>query len=209
MRPTHALPTEIIMLIIENISGRRDLARVCRASKLLKAIAEPLLYRRIDINTRVMFSFDDFTTLDQLILYKGLLLPSRALLVTDFRLCLAKGLTCLTSGNERVSSRQDRCSCARYDNVVGETLALLHSLKSLEFSCSLCLYHSGHAHEYLRRLVLPCLTAFRYACRCYRSSSLSHGVIVALPYVATITALSIDRRGIPFGLSRDQSWCVT
>ena len=189
-----ALPTELIILIIENIPDSRDLARVCRASKLLRAIAEPLLYRRIDINTQVIFAFDVFMTdLKRLFaLYKSLVLPSRALLVTDIRIDLDKWITCPDSRNQPVLSRRNLCSCARYDRMVGMTLALLHSLKSLEFSCSLCPYHSNHAHEYLRRLVLPHLTAFRYACRCHCSYSLRHSVIVALPYVATITALSID-----------------
>jgi F-box-like len=70
------LPTELIVQIINNISERRDLAYLCQVSKLLKAIAEPLLYGRIEINLTsddypLQPTANDLCTHKMLTLYKG------------------------------------------------------------------------------------------------------------------------------------------
>ncbi|KAJ7676831.1 hypothetical protein DFH06DRAFT_1466216, partial [Mycena polygramma] len=45
------LPTEILFEIIQIVSSRVDLARLCRSSKLLHDIGAPILYREVDLDS--------------------------------------------------------------------------------------------------------------------------------------------------------------
>jgi hypothetical protein len=185
------LPPELIAMVIDNVSDGRDLASVCRASKTLKAIAEPLLYGKIEVNSN--FRYIPGVSMDgsQLFaLHKSLLDSDRSSLVTDFRLYLKDWQFYCKSRMIRPGIRAG-CHCDEYDDIFRNILSSLHSLRVLHFYCGLCRNPGNNRHGYLPRLDLPYLVVFQFVCHCSFTFS-SPQILRIAPYMATVTTLSLD-----------------
>jgi hypothetical protein len=126
-----------------------------------------------------------------LALHKAILVSNRASLVTDLRLYLQHWQICSKWSSTKPEMLR-RCSCNTYDDIVGNVLSLLHSLRVLYFHCGLCKSSVRNRHGYLPRLEFPCLAAFRFVCHCSFNASRSSEFIETIPYMATVTTLSID-----------------
>ncbi|PVG01391.1 hypothetical protein CPB86DRAFT_102093 [Serendipita vermifera] len=151
------LPTELLIKVVECVDGAKELCRLCRVSKLLRTIAEPILYQ-------LCFSHSRFAQSD----IRTLLAHPRFEAMINF-LCIefVPWIYCSKWDNGRAYFHSNRrCSCDELDKSLGVALNGLLNLEVFQFRCSLCPPKTYERHRFFATLQTRVLRKVNFTCRC-------------------------------------------
>lgn len=177
-------------MIIGNVSDKMDLLSISCSSRSLRRIAEPLLYRQIDINSEMSTTPEVFMDSHQVLsLYKSISTQGHASLVTELRVYLLRWQIC-SMFNRTKGLRM--CSCDAYDKNIGLVLLSLPALQTLVLWCDLCGTSNKKRHPYIAQLNLPGLKSFSFTCHCSNAAYDILALAAGAPNLTTVTNLSID-----------------
>ncbi|PVG01392.1 hypothetical protein CPB86DRAFT_781616 [Serendipita vermifera] len=151
------LPTELLITIVGLINGAKDLARLCRVSKLLRTIAEPRLYRRHFGRSRLAQS--DIRVLLQH--------PRFEAIVNVLEIQFFPWRYCRKWYPKRACfMRNTPCHCDELDKSLGMALKDLLNLRVFRFSCSLCPPKAYERHRFFTTLQTRVLGKLHFSCDC-------------------------------------------
>ncbi|KAG9026919.1 hypothetical protein FS842_004982 [Serendipita sp. 407] len=173
------LPVELWIEILSNIRARRQLFRLLSVCRTFKAIIEPQIYQKVDIESSYwMLSFEERRR-RLLTLCRTVNMPHLGKYITVFRIILEY---CPYCQYEFRSFRRNfdpmvlrtrmlkSCRCGVLDRQLGEVLITLLNLQSLSLYCNLCHPLSTpnvdpHLHMWLANLKTRTLYELDIRCR--------------------------------------------
>jgi hypothetical protein len=80
-----------------------------------------------------------------------------------------------------------RCTCDKFDAMLGQVLLSLQNLQALHFNCSGCCTR-GTSHRYLTKLPTQKLQQFVFQCKCRDQPNKIHQILIS-PCMAPVTSL--------------------
>ncbi|PVG01397.1 hypothetical protein CPB86DRAFT_871145 [Serendipita vermifera] len=177
------LPTELLIEIINFVEGKKELYRLCRTSRLLRTVAEPLLYARHfghselakKMDIRVLFRHPHFETI-----------------INTISLKLIRWNYCqhlMLKGGYKPHRPLLPCSCREFDEAVGRALNCLLNLRVLRLYCSLCQTDSQERHGYISTLNTRVLQEVKFSCYCSIMDEKRVAKCLSAPCMTSVTTL--------------------
>jgi hypothetical protein len=179
----------LLILVINLTDGKKELYQLCRTSKLLRSIAEPLLYQLHFCNSELARKQEIRIIIQH---------PRFEVIVNTISINLYGWESC--SLREKLPRylkflrSRDPCSCNALDKTVGRSLASLISLRTLRICCYLCpVERSYERHAYLGALKTRSLDTIRFICNCATKYKQDKEYIIGIltaPCMTSVTSLT-------------------
>ncbi|PVG01445.1 hypothetical protein CPB86DRAFT_795117 [Serendipita vermifera] len=159
------LPVELIDAVVNLVYGKRELYYLCLTSRMLRSIAEPMLYQfhfgrsnQAEADIRILLSHPRFETIVNTIFIE----------LDRWEYCRkVKWDNSRTEhGASRIELSPPPCSCDELDSAVGRALNDLLNLRVLRLECTLCHDVPHDRHGYLLTLKTRSLKEIRVNCVC-------------------------------------------
>jgi hypothetical protein len=175
------------------VDGKKELYELCQTSKLIRSIAEPLLYRLHFCNSELA-QRNDIRVLVQH--------PTFETIVNTIYIDLPRWKYCSSWDRKPRYFKlpfRNYCSCDELDETLGRSLASLTGLKILRVSCSLCPVQGQYErHVYLRTLKTRSLHTIMFTCSCHgatpdKESNKKMMETFTAPCLASVTSLMWSR----------------
>ena len=178
------LPPEILIMIIERVDEKPDLANTCRVSKLFKVISEPLLYSRLYVIN--VAEGGTWRPKQQLKLLRTIRhTPRLSALITEFSHVIKSTSKCGVYTSVIV------CTCDEHDRRLGKALPLLSALRGLHLLCHRHLADKK-PHPYLLAPTRQRLQRFSLGCFCSRRPEEYAVALLSTPLVTSVTTLYLQ-----------------
>jgi hypothetical protein len=183
--PPRGLPPELLLLILSYVEEYRDLYSLCLTCRALQAVAETVLYRSIStVRSSLSGKYAGVVALDQTMhekLYKTIRSRGFAHMVTNFTIIFE------LCGVPQPKPIWWRCTCDKFDAMLGQVLLSLQNLQVLHFSCSGCCTRGAY-HGYLTQLPTQKLQEFAFDCHCRQQPIKTHQILTS-PCMAPVMSL--------------------
>jgi hypothetical protein len=176
--------------ILSYINEKKDLLTLSWTSRLLRALALPLLFQTVDLLViEPILSKHKHQLQPRFSILKPLRAPGIAAIVIDLRVSLSSWLMCERYSRSLWNSR--KCTCDALDRQVGECVKAMVNLEALYFNCILCkdIDDTDRRHRYIPDLETCKLRTLSFSCYCTRGTNHQLERILSSPMQATVEAL--------------------